>query len=83
MNPLQSALLSETEFLVTFENCHEFPYLLNVTRFSYITMKCKYDANLLENVPTALVGNVQQFFYISCRGCSCSGANDKNDGGGI
>ena len=58
MNPLQSALLSETEFLemdVTFENCHEFPYLLNVTRFSYITMKCKHDANLLENVPTPLV----------------------------
>ena len=31
MNPLQSALVSETEFLemdVTFENC---PYLLNIT----------------------------------------------------
>ena len=45
MNPLQSSLLSETEFLemdVTYENCHEYPYLLNFTRFSYSTMRCKY-----------------------------------------
>ena len=44
MNPLQSSLLSETEFLemdVTFENSNEFPYLLNLTRFSHITMRCK------------------------------------------
>lgn len=43
MNPLQSSLLSETEFLemdVTFENSHEFPYLLNLTCFSYVTMRC-------------------------------------------
>lgn len=43
MNPLQSALLSEAEFIAmdaTFDSCHEFPFLLNVTRFSYITMKC-------------------------------------------
>jgi len=44
MNPLQSSLLSETEFLemdVTYENSQEFPYLLNLTRFSYITMRCE------------------------------------------
>ena len=44
MNPFQSALLCETEFLemdVTFASCHEYPYLLNMTRFSYVTMKCK------------------------------------------
>ena len=43
MNSLQSSLLSETEFLemdVTFENSNEFPYLLNLTCFSYITMRC-------------------------------------------
>ena len=45
MNPLQSSLLSESEFLemdVTFENCRDYPYLLNVTRFSFIVMKCKF-----------------------------------------
>ena len=43
MNPLQSALLSDSEFIetdVTFDSCHEYPYLLYVTRFSYVTMKC-------------------------------------------
>lgn len=37
MNPLQSSLLGETEFLemdVTFENSKEFPYLLNLTHFT-------------------------------------------------
>lgn len=45
MNPLQSALLSDTEFLemdVTFDSCRDFPYLLNITRFSYNIMQCKY-----------------------------------------
>ena len=44
MNPLQSAMLSEAEFVemdVTFENSKDYPYLLNITRFSYATMKCK------------------------------------------
>ena len=44
MNPLQSVLLHEAEFLemdVTFENCQEYPYLLNICRFSYAIMKCK------------------------------------------
>ena len=43
MNPLQSSLLHDAEFLemdVTFENCRDYPYLLNVTRFSYDIMKC-------------------------------------------
>ena len=34
MNPLQSALLSDTEFLemdVTFDSCYDYPYLLNLT----------------------------------------------------
>ena len=44
MNPLQSSLLSTAEFLemdVMFENSHEYPYLLNLTAFSYSTMKCE------------------------------------------
>ena len=43
MNPLQSSLLHDAEFLemdVTFESCRDYPYLLNVTRFSYAIMKC-------------------------------------------
>ena len=43
MNPLQSSLRHDAEFLemdVTFENCRNYPYLLNVTRFSYGIMKC-------------------------------------------
>ena len=35
-------------------------FRLDVTRFS--TMKCKHDANLLENVPTALVEMFSSFF---------------------
>ena len=45
MNPLQSSLLHDAEFLemdVTFENCRDYPYLLNVTRFSYGIMKYIY-----------------------------------------
>lgn len=41
MNPLQSSLLHDAEFLemdVTFENCCDYPYLLNVTQFSYAIM---------------------------------------------
>ena len=41
MNPLQSSLLSESELDVTFENCRDYPYLLNVSWFSYIVMKCR------------------------------------------
>lgn len=43
MNPLQLSLLHDAEFLEmdeTFENCRDYPYLLNVTRFSYAILKC-------------------------------------------
>lgn len=42
MNPLQSSILSQTDFIemdVTFENSQDYQYLLNVTCFSYVTMK--------------------------------------------
>ena len=51
MNPLQSSLLYDAEFLemdVTFENCRDYPYLLNVTRFSYATMKCMIKMTIIQ-----------------------------------
>ena len=62
MNPLQSSLLHDAEFLemdVTFENCRDYPYLLNVTRFSYAIMKCIIKMTLI-------IYNCVHAYDISC-----------------
>ena len=68
MNPLQSSLLHDAEFLemdVTFENCRDYPYLLNVTRFSYGTMKCIIKIAIV--VYATICAHTIKF----CRDCCC------------
>ena len=72
MNPLQSSLLHDAEFLemdVTFENCHDNPYLLNVTRFSCAINKdgyiCSY--NCVHNSCNHLQGLILLLPESECR----------------
>ena len=55
---------------VTFENCCDYPYLLNVTRFSYAIMKC---------IIKMAIYNCVHILVIICRDCCCQSQNVKDD----
>ena len=82
MNPLQSSLLHNADFLdmdVTFENCHDYPYLLNVTRFSYGIMKCYhklgYNCVLYLTVCAYIAGIVAIVRMLKMTGPTCGAAS--------